>query len=533
MNTNKIIKFDIQAREDLLVGVNILADAVKSTMGPRGRNVVIENPGAHPILTKDGVTVARAINLKDSFLNLGVQMIKEAAARTADTAGDGTTTATVLTQAIFSEGLKMLAAGYSSAEIKKGIEIASSRVIENLKNLSSPITKQDEITQIATISANGELSIGELIRDAIESVGTDGVVTVEEAKGFKSTLNVVEGMQINRGYLSPYFITDQEKMVAQLNNPYVLLYNNRIESTMSIMPILEKIASSQKPILIVAGDIEPEAMQALVVNKTRGSLKVCAIKCPGFGDGRIGMMNDLGVVLGCKVFSPADGETLEEISIEDLGRCKKVVVGRAGSIFVDGQGDQDKIESQINNIRNQLESIQTGEEEEKVLKLRLSRLSGGVALLRVGGSTEAELRERKDRVDDALSATQAAIEEGILPGGGVSFVIASSNISNEDSDNTGVSAGIKIVERACLEPLRQIVINSGGTPDLVVEKIKKMNSASYGYNAESDTFGDMFDMGIIDPVKVVRSALENAASAASMLLTVGCAMIEENDYTDI
>ena len=530
--TNKIIKFDLQAREDLLAGVNILADAVKSTMGPRGRNVLIENPGGHPILTKDGVTVARSINLKNSFLNLGVQMIKEAAARTAEIAGDGTTTATVLTQSIFAEGLKMLAAGYSSAEIKKGIEFASNEIIQNLSSLSSPITKEDEITQIATISANGELSIGELIRDAISSVGRDGVVTVEEAKGFKSTLSVVEGMQINRGYLSPYFITDQEKMVVQLDNPYIFLLNRKIESIRSIMPILEKIASTEKPILIVADDIEAEAMQGLVVNKTRGHLKVCAIKCPGFGEGRIGMMNDLGVVLGCKVFSTADGEILEDIQLEDLGRCKKVVVGRTGSIFVDGQGTKENIENQVSSIKNNLKSINIDFEEEKILRIRLSRLAGGVALLRVGGSTEAELRERKDRVDDALSATQAAIEEGILPGGGVSLVIAASLLKYEN-DNSGFSAGVQAVKRACLEPLRQIVLNAGGTPDLVLEKVKNMDKSSYGYNAVNDTFGDMFDMGIIDPVKVVRSALENASSAASMMLTVGCAMIDENDYDEI
>ena len=527
-NTNKLIKFDIQAREDLLVGVNILADAVKSTMGPRGKNVVIENPGGHPILTKDGVTVARSINLKDQFLNLGVQMIKEAASRTADTAGDGTTTATVLTQAIFSEGLKMIAAGYPPSEIKKGIDAASSQIMHHIKNISVPITKEDEIRQVATISANGEECIGDLIRDAIDAVGKDGVVTVEEAKGFNSSLSVVEGMQINRGYLSPYFITNQEKMTVEFDNPYVFLCNMNLENMRIFMPVLEKIASAQKPILIIADDIGAEAMQGLVVNKTRGALKVCAIRSPGFGESRLSMMDDLGSVLGCRVYSSADTEDLENIELESLGRCKKVVVGRTGTIFVDGSGDQKKIEKRVEYIKSQIENIESTDEEISVLKLRLSRLAGGVALLRVGGSTEAELRERKDRVDDALSATQAAIEEGIVPGGGVSLAVASFLIE-ENTSGSGINAGMQVVKKACLEPLRQIVKNSGGAADLVVEKIKNSNDKTYGYNALTDEFGDMFEMGIIDPVKVVRSAIENAASAASMMLTVGCAMIEEND----
>ena len=527
-NINRIIKFDIDSRESLLSGVNILADAVKITMGPRGRNVVIENPGGHPVLTKDGVTVAKAINLKDSFSNLGVQMIKEAASRTAETAGDGTTTATVLTQSIFSEGLKMLAAGYPASDIKKGIEIASAMIIENLKKNAIPVTKEEEIEQVATISANGEESVGSLICEALKAVGSDGVVTVEEAKGFSSSLSIVEGMQINRGYLSPYFITNQEKMTAELEKPYIALLNMKVDNMHEVMPLLEKVSSSQRPILIVADDVEGEAMQGFVVNKNRGALKICAIKAPGFGESRINMLGDLAAVLGTKVISHANGEKISDISLEDLGTCKRVIVGRTGTIFIGAEGSEKEIKKRVDNIRSQAFDVGLDSDEKNLLKQRLSSLAGGIALLRVGGATEAELRERRDRVDDALSATQAAIEEGILPGGGVALAISAAEISY-DSDFDGVSAGVQSVKRACLMPRKQIVINAGGAADLVLEKIRNVKNKSHGYNALTDEFGDMFDMGIIDPLKVVRSALENSASAASMMLTVGCAMVEDED----
>jgi len=530
-DTNKIIKFDLEARENLLTGINILADAVRVTMGPRGRNVVIERPGGHPTLTKDGVTVARAINLKDQFLNLGVQMIKEAASRTAEVAGDGTTTATVLSQAIFSEGLKMLAAGYSSSDIKKGIEQSTQHVISFLEDHAVPITKDEEIKQVATISANGESEIGELIFEAISAVGNDGVVTVEEAKGFNSSLTIVEGMQIDRGYLSPYFITNQEKMVAELDKPYVLLCNKNIDTLREIMPILEKISSENRSLLIVADDVSGDAMQGIVVNKTRGILKICAIKAPGFGESRINMLEDLGAVLNCQVVSAADANSLADMKLTDLGCCKKAVIGRAGSVFIDGSGNEKCIQERVLNLKSQLKDATLDDDDKNLLRLRLSRLSGGVAILRVGGATESELKERKDRVDDALSATQAAIESGILPGGGVSLVRASSSLRvNKNLD--GVDAGFQVIKNSCLVPLRQIVENSGGAPDLILQHIKNMKKDTHGYNAVSDTFGDMFEMGIIDPLKVVRSALKNASSAASMMLTVGCAMIEDNHNSE-
>ena len=525
-SSNKIIKFDLQSREDLLSGVNILANAVKVTMGPRGRNVVIENPGGHPILTKDGVTVAQAVNLSDSFDNLGVQMIKEAAARTADAAGDGTTTATVLSQAIFSEGLKMLAAGYSASDLKKGIDIATEKIIFSLVEMSSEISTEKEINQVAKISANGEEIVGDLITEAILRVGRDGIVTVEEAKGFNSTLTIVEGMQIERGYLSPYFVTNQDKMTADLDNPYILLCNLKIDSMREIMPLLEKIASSQGSLLVVADDVDGEAMQGFVVNKTKGALKICAIRSPGFGENRVNILNDLAAVLGTRIYSRASDEKLEDIELEDLGRCKKALIGRKSSIFIGSKGCEKDVKSRIKNLRNQLEDITLDSKELSSLRMRLSRLSGGIAVLRVGGATESEVRERRDRVDDALSATQAALEEGVVPGGGVALVKATHSFKIGKSLD-GVSAGMEIVKRACYYPMKQIVENAGGSPELVLEKVKKTGSTSYGYDAVVDKFGDMFDMGIVDPTKVVRSALENASSAASMMLTVGCTMIED------
>lgn len=527
-NTKKIVKFDTSARSSLLSGVNTLNDAVKITMGPCGRNVVIENPEGHPILTKDGVTVARAVNLSKKFENIGVQLIKEAAARTADVAGDGTTTATVLAQSIFSEGIKLLAAGFKPSDVKRGIDIATSDVISYLSSISTDVTKDEEIKQVATISANSEREIGELICNAISTVGRDGVVTVEEARGFNSSLIVVEGMQIDRGYLSPYFVTNQDKMVAELDKPYILICNKKIDNIRELMPILEKIVDTQRSILIIADDVEGDAMQGLVVNKTRGSLKVCAIKAPGFGENRINMLDDLSCLLGGTIVSDSNNINLVGVELRNLGTCKKVIVGRSSTIFVGCDADVDDVKSRANSIRLQLNDITIDDDERMSLRLRLSRLAGGVAILRVGGATEAELGERRDRVDDALSATQAAIDEGILPGGGVALVRASASIDASDM-NDGVSAGKTVIKNACLAPLSQIVRNAGGSPEVVLEKVVGTESQTHGYNAATGTYGDMFEMGIIDPSKVVRSAFENAASAASMMLTVGCAMVEEED----
>jgi len=528
----KVVKFDLDSREQLLEGVNILANAVKITMGPRGRNVIIEKKNAHPILTKDGVTVARSISLRDPFLNLGVEVIKEAASRTADVAGDGTTTATVLSQSIFAEGLKMLAAGYPAADIKKGIDDAVEIVIRHLKDAASEVTRDIEIVQVATISANGESAIADLILEALKKVGPDGVITVEEAKGFSSSLLTVEGMQIDRGYLSPYFVTDQDKMLAEMTEPYILLCNKKITSMKEITPILEECLEAQATLLIVADDIEGDAMQGLVVNKARGTLKVCAIKAPAFGETRHDIMGDLGAILGCKVFSIADGADLSDVSLEDLGRCKKAMVGRSGTLLIDGLGNPDQIQDRVLSLRSRLKDESLDENEAEIVKLRLSKLSGGVAILRVGGATESELRERKDRVDDALSATQSAISEGVVPGGGVALVRAAKDLKcPSDKKFSGYEVGFEIIKKACSSPLKQIVSNSGGTPDVVLEKVSRIKG-NRGYNALDDVYGDMYEMGIIDPLKVVRAALENAASAAGMLLTVGCAMVEDETTED-
>ena len=530
-DTNKVVKFDTLAREDLLKGVEILADAVKVTMGPRGRNVVIENPGGVPILTKDGVTVAKAVNLNDAFLNLGVQMIKEAASRTADVAGDGTTTATVLSQAIFAEGVKMIAAGFQASDIKRGIDHAALLIIKSLKSSSIPVTSDHEIKQVGTISANGEEEIGNLLVKALNEVGSDGVVTVEEAKGFSTSLNVVEGLQFERGYLSPYFITNQDKMMSELDRPYVLICNKKISHLKELMPILEKVLNAQRSILIIADDVDGEAMQGLVVNMLRGSLKVCAVRSPGFGESRADILNDLGVLVGGTVFSAVSGDKLEDLALEDLGTCKKAIIGKTNTVLVDCEGEQKEIESRAKAIREQINDESTDEDLKIILKDRLSKMAGGVAILRVGGSTEVELKERKDRVDDALSATLAAIEEGIVPGGGVALVRAAGKLNLSDSyDSEGFKAGIKVVQHACFAPLRQIVENSGGTPDVVLERVRSMDERS-GYNAFLNEYGDMFEMGIVDPLKVVRTALENAVAAASMMLTVGCAMIDDKDST--
>ena len=528
-DTPKVLQFDHEARAKLASGVDILADAVKLTMGPRGRNVVIERPFATPILTKDGVTVAQAVNLRDKFPNLGVQMIKEAAARTADVAGDGTTTATVLSQAIFNEGLKMIAARSSSVELKRGIDLGVACVIDELRDMAVPISNNEEVAQVGTISANGETEIGELLAKAVDRVGRDGVVTVEEAKGFHTSLTVVEGMQIDRGFMSPFFVTNQERMEAELENPLILVSNKKLHAMAEIVPFLEQVLAEHRSLLIIADDVDNEAMQGLVVNKLKGILNVCVIRAPGFGESRIGMLDDLGILLGCEVISDASGHKMSDIKTSMLGSCKRVIVTRSTTTFVHGAGEQEQIQERVDKLREQLSDPTMSDDERAILQSRIAKLHGGVAILHVGGSTEVELKERKDRVDDALNATQAAVEEGIVPGGGVALVRASKSLDNLEVEGD-VALGVDIVRRACQAPLRQIVTNAGKSADVILERVTGL-SKTHGYDAYNDTFGDMFEAGIIDPVKVVRTALENAASVAGMMLTVGCIMIadEESD----
>ena len=524
--TDKELKFSTDARSELLQGVNILADAVKITMGPRGKNVVIENPGSYPVLTKDGVTVARSVNLSDKFANLGVQMIKEAASRTADAAGDGTTTATVLTQAIFSEGIKMISAGHPIDRIKEGIEVATKDVVKNLASIAVPVSNPQEIVQVGTISANGEKKIGELLSEAMLSVGQDGVITVEEAKGFDTTLTVVDGVQLNRGYMSPYFINNEHTAAVELEDPVILVSNKKFSSMQELIPLLEKIINSQRPVLIIADDFENEAMQGLVVNVTRGTLKGCVIKAPGIGEYRYSFLEDLAVLLGTKTLTQADADLLKNIVPDDLGSCKKVVVTRSSTTFVDCSGDTEKISNRIEDLRSQISKPGLSNNEKAVITSRLSKLSSGVAVLRVGGATEMEMSERKDRVDDALSATQAAVEEGIVPGGGVALVRAAQALDVSSYPEV-LHPGIKIIKEACQSPLTQIVKNTGGSSEVVIHKILD-TEANVGFNAKNGKYLDMFEAGIIDPAKVVRCAIENASSAASMMLSVGCVMVEEN-----
>ena len=531
IETTKELLFGIAAREKILEGVDTLANAVKVTMGPRGQNVVIERPQRAPHLTKDGVTVAKAVNLRGKFQNLGVQMIKEAAARTAEVAGDGTTTATVLSQALYSEGLKMIAAGYSATELQRGIMIGTGLVIESLKSNAVNVTSDEEIIQVGTISANGDSEVATLLCKAMSEVGRDGTIAVEEAKGFDTTLDVVEGMEIDRGFMSPYFINDQSKMAAVLESPYVLIINKKLNTLKDLLPVLEQVHQTSKPLLIIADDIEGDAMQGIVVNCLKGSLSVCAIRAPEFGSARVSALNDLGITLGCEVLSAAStDDDLKNITIEDLGTCKKIVVTKSSSTFIDASGSEADIANRVEEIKGALSDPSISSQESQVLQRRLNRLVGGVAVLRVGAATEVALREKKDRVEDALCATQAAVEEGIVPGGGVALVRASKSLDKVKVTNEvdGVAVGIDVVRRACSYPLRQIVENAGGSPEVVFEKVTRLKG-NKGFNAYTLEFVDMLDSGIIDPLKVVRSALENASSVACSLLSVGCAMVEDGE----
>ena len=513
----KHIAFGEESRRGLLSGVNRLADAVKVTLGPKGRNVVIEKKFGSPTITKDGVTVAKEIELEDRLENTGAQMVREVASRTSDVAGDGTTTATVLAQAIFREGVKTVAAGANPMALKRGIEKAVQRAVEEIQSLSKPV-KGDAIAQVGTISANGDATIGHLIAEAMDKVGKDGVITVEESRTLDTSLEVVEGMQFDRGYLSPYFVTDPERMEAVLEDCFILIHEKKIASMKDLLPLLEQVARHGKPLLIVAEDVEGEALATLVVNKLRGTLQVCAVKAPGFGDRRKAMLGDIAVLTGGKAITEDLGIRLEGIQTGDLGRAKKVVVDKDNTTIVEGGGKSSEIEGRVRQIRTQIEDTTSDYDREK-LQERLAKLVGGVAVIKVGAATETELKEKKARVEDAMHATKAAVEEGIVPGGGVAFIRAQKALEGYVLENDDEQIGVGIVRRALEEPLRQIVQNAGYEGAVVVERVKVEKNANFGFNAETEEYGDMLKQGVVDPTKVARSALQNASSIASLLLT--------------
>ncbi len=520
----KEIKFDVESRDALKRGVDALANAVKVTLGPKGRNVVIEKSFGAPHVTKDGVSVAKEIELEDKVENMGAQMVKEVASKTNDIAGDGTTTATVLAQAIVREGLKNVAAGANPMDLKRGIDKAVSAVVENLKSQSQEVgDTSDKIKQVAAISANNDDTIGTLIAEAFGKVGKEGVITVEEAKGTDTTVDVVEGMQFDRGYQSPYFVTNPEKMVTELENPYILLVEKKISSMKELLTVLEPVAQAGKSLLIISEEVEGEALATLVVNKLRGSLKIAAVKAPGFGDRRKAMLEDIAILTGGQVISEERGFTMENATLEMLGTAEKVVIDKDNTTIVNGGGDEAQIKGRVNQIKAQMETTTSDYDREK-LQERLAKLAGGVAVLYVGAASEVEMKEKKDRVDDALHATRAAVEEGIVPGGGVALVRSISAL-NVEGANMDENTGIKIVKRAIEEPLRQIVANAGGEGSVIVAKVAEGNG-DFGFNAKNEEFVNMFEAGIIDPTKVVRVALENAASVAGMLLTTECVITE-------
>ena len=520
----KEVKFGRDARERMLRGVDILADAVKVTLGPKGRNVVIDKSFGSPRITKDGVSVAKEIELEDKFENMGAQMVREVASKTNDKAGDGTTTATVLAQAIVKEGAKSVAAGMNPMDVKRGIDAAVAKVVDALGTAARSIDTSDEVAQVGTISANGEKEIGQMIASAMQKVGNEGVITVEEAKTAETELEVVEGMQFDRGYLSPYFVTNAEKMVAELDDAYILLHEKKLSNLQAMLPVLEAVVQSSKPLVIIAEDVEGEALATLVVNKLRGGLKIAAVKAPGFGDRRKAMLEDIAVLTGGTVISEDVGIKLENVTLDMLGRSKKVSITKENTTIVDGAGESEQIKARVGQIKAQIEETTSDYDREK-LQERLAKLAGGVAVIRVGGATEVEVKEKKDRVDDALNATRAAVEEGIVAGGGVALLRAS-NALDIKGENADQDAGIAIVRKALQAPIRQIVQNAGGEGSIVVGKILENESLSFGYNAQSGEYGDMIQMGIVDPVKVVRSALQDAASVAGLLVTTE-AMISE------
>ena len=512
----KMIAYNREAREKMLKGVNTLADAVKVTLGPRGRNVVLEKSWGSPTVTKDGVTVAKEIELDDKFENMGAQMVKEVASKTSDAAGDGTTTATVLAQAIYREGQKMVAAGHNPMALKRGLEKGVAAVVEALKGLSHPTKDKKEIAQVGTVSANGDPKVGELISEAMEKVGKEGVITVEEAKSMETTLDVVEGMQFDRGYLSPYFVTNAEKMAVSLDEPYILLHEKKISAMQDLLPLLESVVRSGKPLLIVAEDVDGEALATLVVNKLRGTLQVAAVKAPGFGDRRKAMLQDIAVLTGGQVISEDLGIKLENIGLNELGRCKSIRIDKDNTTIVDGAGDRKEMEGRMKQIRTQIEETTSDYDREK-LQERLAKLVGGVAVINIGAATETEMKEKKARVEDALNATRAAVEEGVAPGGGVALIRCLSALDKVDASESE-KHGIALLKRAMQEPLRQIVFNAGLEPSVVLNKVLE-GKDDYGFNAATLDYENLVEAGVIDPAKVVRFALQNAASVAGLMLT--------------
>jgi|UniRef100_A0A7C3SK39 chaperonin GroEL len=521
----KEIKYDVKAREAILRGVNTLADAVKVTLGPKGRNVILEKSFGPPAITKDGVTVAKEIELEDKFENMGAQMVREVASKTSDVAGDGTTTATLLAQAIYQEGARLVAAGTNPMALKRGIDKGVAKVVEELKKISKPTKDFKEIAQVGTISANNDASIGNIIAEAMSKVGKEGVITVEEAKGMETTLEVVEGMQFDRGYISPYFVTNPEKMEVNLEDPYILVHEKKISAMKDLLPLLESVARSGKPLLIIAEDVEGEALATLVVNKLRGTLQVAAVKAPGFGDRRKAMLEDIAILTGAQVISEDMGWKLENVTLKELGTAKKVNIDRDNTTIIDGGGSREAIEGRVKQIRAQIEETTSDYDREK-LQERLAKLVGGVAVIRVGAATEVEMKEKKARVEDALNATRAAVEEGIVPGGGVALLRTIPALEEMNLENHDEMLGIKIIKRALEEPIRQIANNAGFEGSVVAEHVKSQKGA-YGFNAETGEYEDLMAAGVIDPTKVVRFAIQNAASVASLLITTEAMVAEK------
>ena len=520
----KDVQFGNEVRQKMVSGVNTLANAVRVTLGPKGRNVVVDRAFGGPHITKDGVTVAKEIELKDKFENMGAQMVKEVASKTNDVAGDGTTTATVLAQAVVAEGMKYVTAGMNPTDLKRGIDKAVAALVEELKNIAKPCDTSKEIAQVGSISANSDEQVGAIIAEAMEKVGKEGVITVEDGKSLENELDVVEGMQFDRGYLSPYFINDAEKQIAALDNPFVLLFDKKISNIRDLLPVLEQVAKASRPLLIIAEDVEGEALATLVVNNIRGILKTVAVKAPGFGDRRKAMLQDIAILTGGTVIAEEVGLSLEKATLEDLGQAKRIEIGKENTTIIDGFGDAAQIEARVAEIRQQIETATSDYDKEK-LQERVAKLAGGVAVIKVGAATEVEMKEKKDRVEDALHATRAAVEEGVVAGGGVALLRARAALENLHTGNADQDAGVQIVLRAVESPLRQIVANAGGEPSVVVNKVLE-GKGNYGYNAGSGEYGDMIEMGVLDPAKVTRSALQHAASIAGLMLTTDCMIAE-------
>ena len=516
----KEVQFGTEVRQKMVNGVNVLANAVKVTLGPKGRNVVLDRSFGGPHITKDGVTVAKEIELKDKFENMGAQMLKEVASKTNDVAGDGTTTATVLAQAIVAEGMKYVTAGMNPTDLKRGIDKAVSALVGELANISKPCETYEQIAQVGAISANSDEQVGKIIADAMQEVGKEGVITVEDGKSLENELEVVKGMQFDRGYLSPYFVNDVEKQIAGLDNPFVLLFDKKISNIRDLLPVLEQVAKTSRPLLIIAEDVEGEALATLVVNSIRGILKTVAVKAPGFGDRRKAMLQDIAILTGGTVIAEEVGLTLEQATLEHLGQAKRIEISKENTTIIDGYGDKAAVEARVGEIRKQID-VATSDYDKEKLQERVAKLAGGVAVIKVGAATEVEMKEKKDRVDDALHATRAAVEEGVVAGGGVALLRARAALKSVETANADQEAGVKIVLRAIEAPLRQIVANAGGEPSVVVNKVLE-GKDNFGYNAGSDTYGDMIQMGVLDPAKVTRSALQHAASIAGLMLTTEC-----------